>query len=990
MSIVSQLSIKQKTYLLVSLSVAVALLLSFVSNNGLNTIRDELDDLIFATQIERYTNRLILEEQNYRLNTNGSVYDFAAASESYINAQQYVEKIYRTIETASSHHENDLLHSKIQQIQDAIVTYRELYLGGIKLLSNLNEQADILEKEGGFITLKIQEYVESKRVEIKQELQQNTIEKINNGSNIWQYTYVTRLHEKKYRLSPDKQVLDSFIKDYNFMMREWLRLKNMSDQKFEFDQLEKFKTASRKYEAAMLSWIKLNDQLTNQVLPKMKQQSNSIISGTIQSAQSSVQHMSQKHNNVSLTLFIFSTATIIIGILFGAMIARSISSAVSSFQNGLLNFFQYLNQQQKTAQPIIIHGNDEISVMAAVVNQNIEKIRDVLDQKSDYQQALLEWSTVDYQDDSITIHKATELSAKALRVERVSIWLFSEDQSTLTCADLYLSESNQHEAGAVLNGKDHPEYFNAITEGEVFEINRTDEDTLSKEFSKNYLRPFNIFSALDLPIGHKEQVLGVICHEKIGQKKSWSQDERDFSSSVVHAISLSLEIKKRRLIQEELKAQKKILHHYAHHDSLTSLPNRFLFNDRLHQSIKQARRSHSKIAVLFIDLDNFKGINDSMGHNIGDELLVQVAKRLKSQIRNTDTLARLGGDEFTIILDQIYSNDDIIPVTQNLLKVLETPFQLSSQTIYMTLSVGAAVFPEDGESAEELLKNADAAMYQAKDDGRNTYQFYAASMTEKAFERIAMEASFRNALAKEQFVIHYQPQIDAETNLHIGVEALVRWQHPDMGLISPAKFLGFALDTGLIVPLDLWVMETAMSQISQWHKNNLQPGVLALNLSPAQLNKTGFVQKVKQLLEETGCQPHWLELEVTESQIMKDSSKGIQVLNELKALGISLAIDDFGTGYSSLSQLKRLPIDKLKIDQSFIRGLPDDEEDAVISKSIISLSKNMGLEVIAEGVETHEQKDFLLKNGCRYIQGYYFGKPVPANEFEERLKAGKE
>ncbi len=453
------------------------------------------------------------------------------------------------------------------------------------------------------------------------------------------------------------------------------------------------------------------------------------------------------------------------------------------------------------------------------------------------------------------------------------------------------------------------------------------------------------------------------------------------------AISLSLEIKKRRLIQDELRNQKDILHYQAHHDPLTDLPNRFLFDDRLKQSIKQAERNETKIAVLFIDLDHFKSINDSMGHKVGDELLVEVARRLKSQIRQTDTLARLGGDEFSIILNEMAKNDDVVGVTQGLLEIMNTPIELVDQSFYVTLSVGVVIYPDDGKVPEELLKHADAAMYQAKDDGRNSYQFYTQAMTEKAFERIAMETSFRNALSKEEFVVHYQPQVNAVTDQFIGMEALVRWMHPDMGLISPDKFLAFAYDTGLIIPLDRWVMKTAMTQYAKWYAEGLQPGVLAVNLSVRQLRKEGCVEAIRHLLEETGCKPEWLELEITEEEIMDDSSKAIRVLTKIQELGISLAIDDFGTGYSSLSQLKRLPINKLKIDRSFIRDLPDDEEDVVISKTVIALSRNMGLSVIAEGVETKQQKDFLLQNGCHYIQGFYYSKPVLACEIEELLKA---
>jgi diguanylate cyclase (GGDEF)-like protein len=992
MNIVNKLSIKHKTYLLVLLSVVVALILSFVANNGLNIIRTELDDLIFSTKIERFTSKLILEEQKYRLNANGSVYNLEVANQAYESAIKYVDEIDLILNKIESLglDENDLLLVNIQKTRLSTEEYKSLYLKAVSLLTELNQQANTLGVEGEYITLQIQEYVESKRLEIKQSLSEKVIEKINNGSNIWQYTYVIRLNEKKYRLTPDNDVLNTFKNDYQFMMSEWIRLKDVSDQDFEFEKLDKFRVSAQKYENSMLSWVDLNQQLVTEVLPEMKQLGNDVIISAIQSAEQSVKHMSEKRNNVALTLLIVSVLTIILGMLFGAVVARSISSVINSFQNGLLNFFEYLNQQQKTAQPIIVQGNDEISIMASVVNKNIIKIQNLLDRKSAYQQALLEWSRVDYQDDFATIHKATELSSKALHIERVSIWLFNDDQTVLTCADLYLSDSGEHESGAVLTVENYPEYFKAICSGSILVAEHAREDERTREFKDNYLKPLDIYSIMDAPIVHDDKLLGVICHEKVGEIKTWESDEQEFAGSMVNAISLSLEIKKRHFIQEELKIQKEILHHHAHHDSLTDLPNRFLFNDRLSQSIKQAKRDNTKIAVLFIDLDHFKGINDSMGHKVGDELLVEVARRLKSEIRQTDTLARLGGDEFSIVLNQVANNDVVVEVTQSLINAMNAPVELLEQSFYITLSVGVAIYPEDGATPDELLKNADAAMYQAKDEGRNTYQFYTQVMTEKAFERIAMETSFRNALSQEEFVVYYQPQMDAETGRFVGMEALVRWLHPTMGLISPSMFLSFANDTGLIVQMDQWMMKTTMMQYIRWYQEGLQPGVLALNVSIRQLQQEGFVEAVQQLLEETGCKPEWLELEVTEGQIMKDASATIQVLNRIKDSGISLAIDDFGTGYSSLSQLKRLPINKLKIDRSFIRDLPHDEEDVVISKTIIALSINMGLSVIAEGVETEQQKDFLLQNGCRYMQGFYFGKPMLADDIEKLLKAQPE
>ncbi len=422
MNIASRFSIKNRTYLLVLLSVAVALILSLVSNNGLNAIRVELNDLILATKIERYTTKIILEEQNYRLNANGSVSDFSAANHAYENTIRHIEGIYQTLNEIENLERNDLLLADLKKTRQSTEEYKTLYLRGVSLLTELNNQANILETEGENITLNIQQYVESKRLEIKKHMNKKTVEKINNGSNIWQYTYVTRLHEKKYRLSPSDEVFDSFKKDYQFMQSEWLRLEGLSDQDSEFEKLMKFNIAAKKYEAAMLLWVDLNKQLVTDVLPQMNYLGGSVIISAIQSAKRSIKYVEEKRNNIAITLLAVSVLTIILGIVFGSLIAKSISTAVSSFQSGLLNFFEYLNQKQKTAQPIVVQGNDEISVMAEVVNKNIVNIQSLLNRKTNYQNALLEWFKVDYLDDNITINKATELSAKALNVERVSIW----------------------------------------------------------------------------------------------------------------------------------------------------------------------------------------------------------------------------------------------------------------------------------------------------------------------------------------------------------------------------------------------------------------------------------------------------------------------------------------------------------------------------------------------------------------------------------------
>ncbi len=457
---------------------------------------------------------------------------------------------------------------------------------------------------------------------------------------------------------------------------------------------------------------------------------------------------------------------------------------------------------------------------------------------------------------------------------------------------------------------------------------------------------------------------------------------RDEKETLIGTIAYVQDITLRKKIEDDL-------YHQAHHDALTGLPNRVLFNDRLEQGIEKTRRSSKSLALLFLDLDHFKEINDSLGHAIGDEVLNVVTSRINSVLRSEDTLARLGGDEFTVIIENLTQAQNASFLAEKILSVLAKPMIIKKHELYISTSIGISLFPEDGKSVENLLKYADAAMYRAKAEGRNNFQFYSTEMTELAFERVVMESSFRAALKSEDFVVYYQPQVNAKTNKIIGMEALVRWNHPSIGIVSPTKFIPLAESTGLIVELDRFVMRTAMLQLSQWYKEDLAPGVLAMNLSVKQLQQKDFIEIFKKMIKETNCNPQCLELEVTESQIMTNADEAIKILNKISEIGVSLAVDDFGTGYSSLAYLKKLPIDKLKIDQSFIRDLPDDEDDAVISKVVIALAQSLNLKVIAEGVETEEQKKFLLQSGCENIQGYIYSKPVPADEFKTILLKNK-
>jgi len=461
----------------------------------------------------------------------------------------------------------------------------------------------------------------------------------------------------------------------------------------------------------------------------------------------------------------------------------------------------------------------------------------------------------------------------------------------------------------------------------------------------------------------------------------------DVDISVRKSLESKLESYSKSL-ESEVKSRTEDLEYQAHHDFLTTLPNRVLFNDRLAQAIYNNKRSGTKVALLFIDLDHFKEINDSLGHDIGDEVLKITTQRLKGVIRDKDTLARLGGDEFTIILGDLKQAQSSSILAKKILDVLQEPINILDHVLHVSSSIGISIYPDDGLSTQNLLKYADTAMYKAKDEGRNNFQFYSAEMTEIAFERLVMESSLREAIKNKEFVVYYQPQVNAKTEVIIGMEALVRWEHPTMGLVSPDKFIPLAESTGLIVPIDRMVMKIAMIQIVQWYKEGLNPGTLAINLSIKQLKEKDFIEYLTQLLQETKCKPQWIELEITEGHVMTNPQEAIEILQKINDLGIHLAVDDFGTGYSSLSYLKKLPINKLKIDQSFIKDLPNDEDDVGITKAVIALAKSLNLKIIAEGVETQEQKEFIVENGCSNIQGYLYSRPMPKEEFTLFLKAG--
>ena len=425
--------------------------------------------------------------------------------------------------------------------------------------------------------------------------------------------------------------------------------------------------------------------------------------------------------------------------------------------------------------------------------------------------------------------------------------------------------------------------------------------------------------------------------------------------------------------------------HIAHHDVLTGLPNRVLLQDRLNQAIAQAERSGRPIWVLLIDLDRFKFVNDSMGHKAGDLLLKTVAARLLAALRDSDTVARLSGDEFVAILSESPQGQLHAEILQRLMAAVAQGLELDGKEFSVTCSIGVAVFPTDGAPAHKLIEQADVAMYRAKKLGRNNFQFYTSAMNDEALERLRIESALRKALERDEFVLHYQAQVDLASGAIVGMEALIRWQHPELGMVAPSRFIGMAEETGLIVPIGAWVMRTACAQNKAWQEAGFGSLRIAVNLSARQFSDPDLLTSIAQALEQTGLPPANLEIELTESLFMSDVDLAVELLHGMKALGVTLSIDDFGTGYSSLSYLRRFPIDVLKIDRSFVTDIASEADDRAIVISIIALAHNLKLRVIAEGVETLGQLDFLRGHGCDEMQGFYFSRPLPADQFEQLL-----
>lgn len=574
----------------------------------------------------------------------------------------------------------------------------------------------------------------------------------------------------------------------------------------------------------------------------------------------------------------------------------------------------------------------------------------------------------------------TEKAANAMRCRRVSVWFLDDSAAVLRCVHVLADDKHHLRPGYQFERDQCRPLFDAMRETRTYAITDVASDARATPLMADYLKPNGITSILGAPFRQGVRVRGIILHEYTGGEREWTRDEASFASSVADFVALAITAFDRREAENKLRE-------LANYDRLTGLPNRALFMDRMSQMLSKAKRAKQRVALLFIDVDRFKSINDSLGHQAGDLVLRTIGKRLIECVRAADSVARLGGDEFTVIIDECENLEMITSVCDRILAKVMEPILLGQTEANLSCSIGISLFPSDGKDVELLLQNADSAMYKAKDHGRNNYQFFTQDMHAKAMLHLSRENALRKALQRNEMVLHYQPQFDVRMGGIIGVEALVRWQDPEWGLIWPGEFIPLAEETGLIVPLGQWVLRQACAQAKQWCE--IMEGRqfhMAVNLSVRQFAAENLLDVVREALQESGLQANVLQLEITESMVMRDINANIKLLKQLKELGVRIGLDDFGTGHSSLAYLKRLPVDVVKIDRAFVEDIASSNYDTAIAHSIISLAESLKLEVIAEGVETVQQMERLKQEGCYKMQGYLFSAPLELDQCNRLLR----
>ena len=668
-----------------------------------------------------------------------------------------------------------------------------------------------------------------------------------------------------------------------------------------------------------------------------------------------------------------NTSLVIAGvdILVGILLALTAYRTHKQLLKGLRLRFSYAGIMEELTSHV-----SERTRVETQLRQGDERMR----RQSDSLLELARESSIAAGDISGALRAITEKAAKAMRCRRISVWFLDDTAAVLRCMHVLTDEKHDTAPRYRFEENQCKLLFDAMRQTRTYTINDVANDARAAAIMASYLKPNHITALLGAPFRQGVRVRGIILHEYTDGEREWTRDEASFASSLADFVALAITAYDRHTAESKLRE-------LANYDRLTGLPNRSLFMDRLAQVLAKARRTKQRVALLFIDVDRFKGINDSLGHQQGDSVLRTVGKRLSNSLRSPDSVARLGGDEFTVILDECENVEDITNVCDRILQTVMEPILLGQTEATLSCSIGISLFPTDGKDVEALLQNADSAMYKAKEHGRNNYQFFTEDMHSKAMLHLSRENALRKALQRKEMVLHYQPQFDVRRGGVIGVEALVRWQDPEWGLIWPAEFIPLAEETGLIVPLGQWVLKEACLQAKQWYEAmDGRPFHMAVNLSVRQFAAEGLLGFVQEALKESGLKPDVLQLEITESTVMRDIDANAKLLSQLKELGVRIGLDDFGTGHSSLMYLKRLPVDVLKIDRAFVEEIASSNYDTAIAHSIISLAEGLKLEVIAEGVETVQQMERLKQEGCYKMQGYLFSAALDQEQCDRLLR----
>lgn len=727
-----------------------------------------------------------------------------------------------------------------------------------------------------------------------------------------------------------------------------------------------------------------------------------------------------KQGQASIRYLIFSL--LVVGLVFGVATLLILEKLILARLSRLSTNVQSIGTSGDLSTRVIpISGKDELSSLGSTINEMLEALeRSLHDRRKRedrfYKQnrilaELAKHKTLDRGNLNASLREITQAATRTLEVERASVWLYNDEHSKLHCLDLYEQSIDQHSEGIELAAVNYPIYFRALEEERTLAAVDANTDPRTKELSECYFSPLGITSMLDAPIWLNGQTVGVVCHEQVGASRQWCLEEHNFAASVADLVSLAIEASERKRSQQELRlahaqleirvgertaelakanvelqaevierkiAEAKLIHD-AFHDSLTDLPNRALFIERLGRVIERTKRLKNYFfAVLFLDLDRFKVVNDSLGHSLGDQLLIGFARRLEIYLRSIDTVARLGGDEFVILLDDIKDIKDATQIADRIQKELTLPFNLSGYEVFITTSIGIALSTTGYDQPEEILRDADTVMYRAKALGKARYEVFDKDMHARAVTLLQLENDLRRALDRQELQVHYQPVVSLKTGRINGFEALVRWQHPQRGLVSPAEFVPIAEETGLIVPIGYWVLREACRQISAWQEcyQVTSPLTISVNFSGKQFSQPDLIKQILQILQETALDGKSLKLEITESVLIENAESAAAMFLQLKSLGVQVDIDDFGTGYSSLSYLHRFPIDGLKIDRSFVSRMGVNNENSEIVKTIMTMAHNLDMSVVAEGIETAEQLTQLRALQCEYGQGYFFSKPL--------------